>query len=168
MFLLSPGDPVSRLREQGKGTRAGAILTNDTQLCRHWWILNGDIVSVEQVPGSQRVHFFLCYVFFFFFFPGCQGEKSKTSQWVSTVDWPPLNVADFRVELPFSPQLVIMSNPELGGVSLAHPLASVLSWLVWSFKDAKILHSSLQSSSITCSWRKVWAARAWGTWRTLT
>lgn len=63
MFLLSPGDPVRRLREQGKVTRAEAILTNDAQQFRNWWVLNGDIVSVEQVPRSQRVHSF-CYVFF--------------------------------------------------------------------------------------------------------
>jgi hypothetical protein len=36
MFLLSPGDPVRRLREQGKVTRAEAILTNDAQQFRNW------------------------------------------------------------------------------------------------------------------------------------
>lgn len=84
MFLLSPGDPVSRLREQGKGTRAEAILTNDTQQCRNWWILNGDIVSVEQVPKSQRVHFFLLCVFFFK--SAKQRNHKPPSEWAQLTD----------------------------------------------------------------------------------
>lgn len=178
MFLLSPGDPVSRLRDQGKVTQAEAIFTNDTQQCRNWWILNGDIVSVEQVPKSQRVHFFVVVVIFFSPKSAKQRNQKPPSEWARLTDphrkWLILGLSSPSPLSLLSPQhsppptsclrdVKFRVGWRFFGSSIC--LSALLAIL--KFKDAKILHSSLQPCSFTCSRSEVLATRAWQTWTTL-
>lgn len=50
------------LQRWWKVTQAEAIFTNDMLQPINWWILNGAIVSVEQVSKSQRIHLFVCFL----------------------------------------------------------------------------------------------------------
>lgn len=65
-----------------KVTQAEAIFTNDMLWFIHWWILNGAIVSVEQVSKSQRVRFFV------WFLKICQAEKPEifASEWAQVTN----------------------------------------------------------------------------------
>lgn len=158
---------MSRLGEQGKGTQAEAILTNDTQQCRNWWILNGDIVSVEQVSKSQRVHFF-CYVFFK---SAKQRNQKPPSEWAWLTD-PHRKWLILGLSSP-SP-LSLLSSP----LHLLSKRCQIQSWVVFlwlihlpqcshGYSEVprwKNLHSSLQTCSPTCSRSEVLATRAWQTW----
>lgn len=139
MFLLTPSDPVSRLRELAKGNSGWSSFTNAILQFINWWILNGAIVlgwtGFQVSKGSL-----------FCLFSDLPAEKPEIllvseHEWIASWKWLILDCAS-----PFPLQLASFASlcKECSHPEFSHFLGSLIClsiFLCYSVASSKVQKS---------------------------